>query len=65
MDRWVKDLLERQAAWQKRRASLSWEEKLRQSLVMREAQRALRGAPAKGAPVRGTGQPPRQEPPGG
>ena len=64
MDRWVKELLERQAAWQRSRSSLSWEEMLRQSLVMREAQRSLRGAMVKEAPVREPGQPPRREPAG-
>jgi hypothetical protein len=64
MDRWVKDLLERQAAWQRSRSSLSWEEKLRQSLVMREAQLSLRGAMAKEAQVGEPGRPLRREPPG-
>jgi hypothetical protein len=50
-DRWVKEMLERQAAWQRGRASLSWEEKLRQSLGMREAQRSLRNAIARGRPA--------------
>jgi hypothetical protein len=61
MDRWVKDLLERQAAWQRCRSSLSWEEKLRQSLVMREAQRSLRSGVTKEAPLRETGRSPRRE----
>jgi hypothetical protein len=38
----ITTMLERQAAWQRGRVSLSWEEKLRQSLIMREAQRSLR-----------------------
>ena len=38
----ITTMLERQAAWQRSRASLTWEEKLRQSLIMREAQRSLR-----------------------
>ena len=41
MDERIKELLEKQAAWQRSRAALSWEEKLRLSLVMRETQRAL------------------------
>ena len=64
MDRWVKDLLERQAAWQRHRVSLSWEEKLRQSLVMREVQRSLRGTAAKGAPAGETGRLHRRKTPG-
>jgi hypothetical protein len=64
MDRWVKDLLERQAAWQRNRSSLPWEEKLRQSLVMREAQRSLRGATTKETPVKEAGRTLRREPPG-
>jgi hypothetical protein len=63
MDRWVKDLLERQAAWQKSRASLSWEEKLRQSLIMREVHRSFREVKAGGAPVAETGRSGRQGPP--
>jgi len=43
MDRRVKELLDRQAAWQRSRATLPWEEKLRMALVMRECQRAMRG----------------------
>ena len=42
MDEKIRELLERQAAWQRGRASLSWEEKLEMSLVMREARAALR-----------------------
>jgi hypothetical protein len=43
MDKRIKELLERQAEWQRNRAALSWEEKLKMSLIMRETQRALRG----------------------
>ena len=42
MDKRIKELLERQAEWQRNRAMLSWEEKLKMSLLMRETQRALR-----------------------
>ena len=42
MDEKIRELLERQAAWQRGRASLSWEEKLEMSLTMPEAQEALR-----------------------
>jgi hypothetical protein len=44
MDKRIKELLERQAKWQRDRAALSWEEKLKMSLIMRETQRALRGS---------------------
>jgi hypothetical protein len=44
MDKRIKELLERQAEWQRDRAALSWEEKLKMSLIMRETQRALRGS---------------------
>ena len=44
LDEKIRELLERQAAWQRGRASLSWEEKLEMSLTMREAQDALRSA---------------------
>ncbi len=44
MDKRIKELLERQAEWQRNRAALSWEEKLKMSLIMRETQRALRGS---------------------
>jgi len=42
MDQRLKDMLDRQAAWQRSRSRVSWEEKLRMSLVMREAQLMLR-----------------------
>jgi hypothetical protein len=51
MDRQVKDLLLRQASWQRSRAALPWEEKLRMCLVMREVQRALRGGEGMQNPV--------------
>ena len=54
----IASLLERQAAWQRTRASLSWEEKLRQSLVMREAQRSLRGRGVDPDHEMGAGRPP-------
>ena len=54
----ITTLLERQAAWQRARASLSWEEKLRQSLVMREAQWALRGGGVDPKPVKEARRPP-------
>jgi hypothetical protein len=41
----VKAMLERQAAWQRARASLPWAEKLRMSAAMRESLLALRKAP--------------------
>jgi len=44
MDQEIRELLERQALWQRSRAGLSWEEKLKMSLVMRETQRALRAS---------------------
>lgn len=44
MDKRIKELLERQAEWQRNRAALSWEEKLKMSLIMRETQRALRAS---------------------
>ena len=44
----VKALLERQAAWQRSRASLPWGEKIRQALIMRNTQRSLR--PSSPAP---------------
>jgi tRNA A37 N6-isopentenylltransferase MiaA len=44
MDKRIKQLLKRQAKWQRNRAALSWEEKLRMSLIMSETQRALRGS---------------------
>jgi hypothetical protein len=56
----VKVLLERQAAWQRGRASLSWEEKIRQALVMREAQRSLRAGRIGPPRVPGVGQPPKK-----
>jgi hypothetical protein len=46
-------IFERQAAWQRSRARLSWAEKLRMSLVMREARLAMKQPAAKAA--RGTG----------
>jgi hypothetical protein len=44
MDKRIRQLLKRQAQWQRKRAALSWEEKLRMSLIMSETQRALRGS---------------------
>ncbi len=38
----VHAMLERQAAWQRSRAKLPWEEKLRMALAMRETKRVLR-----------------------
>ena len=38
----IEALFARQAAWQRSRARLPWSEKLRQALVLREAQLALR-----------------------
>jgi len=38
----VRQLLERQAAWQKTRARLSWSEKIRQAEVLRDALLTLR-----------------------
>lgn len=43
-EREVMALLERQAAWQRSRAALPWAEKLRMSVVMREALIAMRGS---------------------
>ena len=42
MEPWIKERFERQAEWQRKRASLSWAEKLQISVMMRETQRALR-----------------------
>jgi hypothetical protein len=51
MDQQIRELLERQAVWQRSRAGLSWEEKLEMSLLMRETQKALRksAVPEQGA----------------
>lgn len=38
----VRQLLERQAAWQRSRASMPWAEKLRLSVAMRSALRTMR-----------------------
>jgi hypothetical protein len=51
------------AAWQRGRASLSWEEKIRQALIMREVQRSLRGNASDPSPVQGRGHPPEKKPP--
>ncbi|MFH1108352.1 MAG: hypothetical protein V1790_04020 [Planctomycetota bacterium] len=48
----VKSMLERQAAWQRRRAGLPWAEKLRMAVIMRNAQLALRKP--RGRPSRTT-----------
>jgi len=48
MDQWIRELLERQAVWQRNRAGLSWEEKLKMSLLMRETQKALRKSAVPG-----------------
>jgi hypothetical protein len=42
MERYLKELLARQSAWQRSRAALPWAEKIRLAKVMIEAQRALR-----------------------
>jgi hypothetical protein len=42
MDRRLKEMFDRQSAWQRSRAAISWAEKLRLSAIMREAQQALR-----------------------
>ena len=47
MDKRIREMLERQAEWQRGRAALAWEEKLRLSLVMRQAQLWLRGSEGK------------------
>jgi hypothetical protein len=41
MDRAVHEMLERQAEWQRRRCQLSWADKLRQSVAMRESLRGF------------------------
>ena len=47
----VQALLQRQAAWQHARHSLSWAEKLRQAIVLRRAQQALqRDVPRRRTP---------------
>ncbi|NQT91524.1 MAG: hypothetical protein HQ559_02100 [Lentisphaerae bacterium] len=38
----ILDMLKRQSAWQASRAKLPWAAKLRMSLTMRQAQKALR-----------------------
>jgi hypothetical protein len=48
MDKRIKQLLERQAQWQRDRAALSWEEKLKMSLIMSETQKALRKSAVPG-----------------
>lgn len=45
----IKFILEQQAVWQRDRAKQSWAEKLRQAVILREAQRQLR-APKCSAP---------------
>lgn len=42
MERYLKELLARQSAWQRSRAALPWAEKIRLAKVMIEVQRALR-----------------------
>jgi hypothetical protein len=42
MERRFKEMLDRQAAWQRSRAAIPWSEKLRLSKIMRETQQALR-----------------------
>lgn len=44
----IADLLKRQAAWQRSRASLTWAEKLRQSVALRQS---LAGLLKKTAPL--------------
>lgn len=62
MDKRIKQLLERQAQWQRNRAALSWEEKLRMSLIMSETQRALRGSGAlRQDPSKKPGSTPQKE----
>jgi hypothetical protein len=46
MDEAIRELLECQAEWQRRRCQLSWAEKLRQSVAMRESLRGFRKAEA-------------------
>jgi hypothetical protein len=41
----VREMLERQAEWQRRRCQLSWAEKLRQCVAMRESLRGFAKAP--------------------
>lgn len=38
----IRQLLQRQSAWQKERKNLSWAEKLRQSVVLRRAALSMR-----------------------
>ncbi len=52
MDDRVRELLEQQAAWQRAQAALPWEEKLRRSLIMREAQRSMLKASRPQSPER-------------
>jgi hypothetical protein len=46
----IQELLKRQSSWQKSRKNLSWPEKLRQSLLLRESGAALRSMKRKRAP---------------
>ena len=43
MNNKIEILLNRQSEWQKSRSTLTWSEKLRQSVLLREAGVALRG----------------------
>jgi len=45
MDKQLRDTLERQAAWQRARASRPWAEKLREAVSMRRAIQSLRKGP--------------------
>ncbi len=45
----VQSTLGKQAAWQRRRAQLPWAEKLRMAVILREAQRQLRGQTRRGS----------------
>jgi hypothetical protein len=38
----IRNLLARESEWQKRRSDLPWDEKLRQSLLLRDTARQLR-----------------------
>jgi hypothetical protein len=51
MDEALRSMLERQAEWQRRRSQLSWAEKLRQSVAMRESLRGFRTTESLGRTV--------------
>ncbi len=55
-------MLERQSAWQRSRAGLPWEEKLRMALAMREVKRALQRSAKAEAERDAVGEPEATDP---